>query len=101
MKSAAIMGAAVAAAAVLAAQQNPADADTPRCVSHGEYRHLHRFMSLAQARTLVDLRGRPEADSVGGAFFRWSFNGCRWAGPDRVYTAFSYAGFGLDHWSVH
>lgn len=92
---------AAAIAAVAVSVPLPAQADTEKCVSAGEYDRLQPFMTLMQVRDLFDIEGRPEANSADGEFYRLSFRGCAWTGDDRVWTAFSYTGYGLDHWSVH
>jgi hypothetical protein len=58
-------------------------------------------MSTSEVRHLFGIKGRVELDSPDGRFFRFSFRGCAWTHGDRVFTAFSFRGFGLDHWSVH
>lgn len=96
-----IIAVAVAAVALATLPASSASADTERCVSAGEYDRLQQFTTLAQVRELFDIDGRPEANSPDGDFYRLSFNGCAWTGENRVWTAFSYNGYGLDHWSVH
>ena len=46
----------------------PAQADSPRCVSKGEYRQVHRGMSRGQVHRVFDTRGHRRAFARVGRF---------------------------------
>jgi hypothetical protein len=46
----------------------PAQADTPRCVTRSEYRHVDRGMGRAQVHRVFDTRGRRKVFARVGRF---------------------------------
>jgi hypothetical protein len=48
----------------------PAAADTPRCVTHKEYRQVHRGMKKARVHRIFDFRGE-FADGAAGGYTRF------------------------------
>ena len=48
----------------------PASADTPRCVTHKEYRQVHKGMKKSRVHRIFDIRGE-FADGAAGGYTRW------------------------------
>ena len=54
----------------LVATATPASADTPRCVTHQEYRRVHVGMKKARVHRLFDISGQ-FADGAAGGYTRF------------------------------
>lgn len=58
----------------------PASADTPRCVTHKEYRQVHKGMKKSRVHRIFDNRGEFADGAVGGYTRFYGSCEARWSG---------------------